>query len=289
MGRDEGAAPRLVCILAVGRSGTNHLATLLDSVPEIDSRRELFNPRQSYHMRREELAELAHRTRADFPLSSQSRKAVRVICRRPDLVMDCLVDHLRPQKRVLSFKVLSSQLSVRQIRNAILKRPDTLVVFLRRRPIDSFISRRKAQALQRWTKVDTTDLKIEIDAADFLKWWRRSARWYRRLEAACWRMGKPVHYLSYEDDIDIAPEQAVRRFCAMLERSGVADFSHVRPAEQIKGLARQDRTTDVRERVGNWPEFERRLAELGALDKATRPIPRFAPNWWDRLCRRLRG
>jgi Sulfotransferase family len=278
--------PKLLCIIGVGRTGTNHLASVLAEIPEIDSRREVFNPQRSWVVHPHELAELSRRSGEAFPHSPESAAAVKAIRQHPGLVMDCLAELLPADKRILCFKVFRGQLSIRQVKRAIISRPDTIVVFVRRRPLDTFVSYRKAAYLKQWAKVDTTKLKVTLDPASFVKWWRQTAAWYQRLEAACWSMDKPFHRLSYEEDIDCPPLEAARRFCAVLERHGIRNLT-MPQGDKALGLTRQDLNKDVGDRVANWPEFHDRLAAMGFLEKAFDPFPQFEPSAWDRLRHRL--
>jgi Sulfotransferase family len=278
--------PKLLCIIGVGRTGTNHLASVLADIPEIDSRREVFNPQRSWTVHPHELAELSRRCGKVFPPSPESAEAVKVIRQHPGLVMDCLADLLPPDKRVLCFKVFRGQLSIRQMKRTIISRPDTIIVFVRRRPIDTHVSYRKAAYLKQWAKVDTTQLKVTLDPADFVRWWRQTAAWYERLEATCWAMDKPFHRLSYEEDIDCPPVEAAHRFCAVLERHGIRNLT-MPDADKALGLTRQDLNKDVGDRVANWAEFQSRLSAMGFLEKAFDPFPQFEPSAWDRLRHRL--
>lgn len=261
---------------------------MLSAIPEIDSRREIFNPRASYRLHRQELEELSRRTGRPFHPLSADPKAVRAIRRHPGLVLDCLSSVMPPNKRVLVFKVIMPQLRVRQIGRAIIDRRDTIVILHRRRPIDVYISRAKAAHLQSWMNVDTTDVKVAIDAGEFIRWWSEADAWYRRLEAECWLRNKHVHHLTYEDDIDCGRVEMVRRFCAILAYYGITGFS-IPPEDKLRGLSRQDRNQDPADRVVNWPEFRGRLAAMGCLEKAFAPFPNFRPGAWDRLRCRLSG
>jgi Sulfotransferase family len=278
--------PKLLCIIGIARTGTNHLASVLADIPEIDSRRELFNPLRSWTMHPHELAELSRRSGKTFPHSPEDARAVQVIRQHPDLALDCLADLLPPDKRILCLKVFRNQLSIRQVKRTIIRRPDTIVVFVRRRPIDTYVSYRKAAYLKQWAKVDTTKLKVTLDPAGFVKWWRQTAAWYLGVEAACWSIDKPFHRLSYEEDIDCPPIEAARRFCAVLERHGIRNLTMPQADKEI-GLTRQDLNREVGDRVANWPEFRDRLAAMGFLEKAIEPFPQFEPGRWDRLRRRL--
>jgi hypothetical protein len=280
--------PRLLCIVGIARTGTNHLAAVLDSIPEIDTRRELFNPLKCWTMHPDELAELSRRSGKVFPHSVESPQTVEVIRRHPGLALDCLADLKKPDKRILCFKVFRGQLSRRQVKKAIISRPDTIIVFARRRPIDAYVSYRKATYIKQWARVDTTDLKVNLDAAAFVKWWGLTSTWFLRLEAACWAMGKPFHRLSYEDDIDCPPAESARRFCAILEANGIRNLT-MPPEDKAIGLTRQDLNREVENRVANWPEFHRRLSEMGALDKAFAPFPHYQPSTWDKFLHRLFG
>lgn len=280
------AAPKLACILGLGRTGTNHLATILSKIPEIDSRRELFNPARIWGMHPAELADFSRRAGKTLPCSSEHPQMRREVRRRPGLALDCLADMLAPEKQILVFKVFAGQLSVRQVKKAIIARPDTVIIFLRRRPIDTYISCRKASKLRKWVNVDTTEFKLAIDARRFLKWWRQSSAWYRGLEVACWEKGKSFYEMTYEDDIAISPLEAARRFCAILEDCGLGPFTMPGDDAAI-GLKRQDRNTTIDDRIANWPQFERDLIARSSLDRAFEPFPHHQPTGWDRLRRRV--
>jgi hypothetical protein len=279
---------RLVCILGIGRVGSNHLCQVLSCIPEIDSHTEPFHPRYCYGLNRRELIELSRRAGASFEPSSDNPEAVKIARRHPGHVLNCLSSLLAPEKRIASFKILPGQLTLPQIERKILGRPDVIAMFLRRRPIDAYISHMKARHLQQWSDVDTTDLRIEIDAADYLSWWYACARWYMRLEAECWYRNKALHRLTYEDDIAIAPAETAQQFCAQLEPYGLGDFT-IPDDAQIAGLARQDRNAGLADRVSNWPEFQRELERIGGLDRTFAPFPHFRPHAGDRLRRWLFG
>ena len=236
----------------------------------------------------DELKELSRRSGQTFPCSPADRHAVRAIRRRPGLVLDCLADMMAPERRVLCFKVFKGQLSVRQVRKAIISRPDTIIVFIRRRPIDAYISQRKACQINKWTGLDTTRIKVDIDADRFIKWRRGTRRWYHWLEAACYSINKPFYELSYEDDIDRAPVEAARRFCAILEQGGAGPLT-LPKGNLTTGLTKQDRNRDISDRVGNWAEFYRAMAARHALDMVFAPIPHYQPTWWNSLWVRLLG
>jgi hypothetical protein len=278
--------PRLICLVAVARSGTNHLASVLSMIPQLDVRHEIFHKTRCQMMHPHELAELSRRSGRKFPASCENAAAVSAVRARPDLVMDCLTNLMAPEKSLVYFKVFRLQLTPRQVRNAIIKRPDTIVMFLRRRPIDTFISLRKALNLQHWYGRDTTELKISIDADDFIGWWGRTSAWFRKVEAACWAMGKPFHRLSYETDINVPAEQALERFREILASHGLADME-IGQERALGEHHRQDRNTEIGDRVANWPEFRQRLGDKGFLEKAFSPFPNYEPTAWDRFRLRL--
>jgi hypothetical protein len=278
--------PKIICMVTVARSGTNHLGSTLSSIAELDVRQEIFNRTRCQMMHPRELAELAHRCGRSFPPVCDSPETVSAVRRRPDLVMDCLTDLMAPDKRLLYFKVFRLQLSVSQVRDAFIRRPDTIIVFLRRRPIETFISLRKALQVQNWYGGDTTRLKIDIDADDFIGWWGRTSAWFRGVEAACRAMDKPFHQLQYEDDIDVPVETTLERFREILASHGVTNLTIARHGKR-EDVKRQDRNKELSDRVANWPEFQQRLKDKGFLEKAFSPFPAYEPTAWNRVRYRL--
>jgi hypothetical protein len=239
-------------------------------------------------MHRHEIEDFSRRIGKKLPCSTGHWRTVRQIRRRPDLALDCILDLMAPEKQILIFKVFPGHLSIRQVAHAILGREDSVIVFIRRRPIDAYVSMLKAKHLQQWTTVDTTEMKIEVDPRQFLKWRRQTSAWYRRLEGACWRMGKPFHRLTYEADLAASPRAVSERFCRILEDSGLGPFT-LPPDDPTIGLMRQDRNADVRDRMANWDEFQSYLKAKGLLDMAFEQIPEFQPTFWDLLRLGLRN
>lgn len=282
----QAVTPRLICVVAVARSGTNHLASVLSRIAELDVRHEIFHRTRCQMLHQHELAELSRRSGRSFPLACESAEAVSAVRRRPELVMDCLTDLMAPEKRLVCFKVFRLQLSVRQVRNALIRRPDTIVVFLRRRPIDTFVSLRKALHIQNWYGADTTKLRINIDADDFIGWWGRTSAWFRKVEAACWAMNKPFHRMSYEDDVDVPADRTFDRFRAILAAHGVTELTVAEEGE-LGAARRQDHNKELGDRVANWSEFQQRLSDKGFLEKAFSPFPNHEPTAWDRFRRRI--
>lgn len=272
-GRD---GPKILCIVGIPRTGTNHLCSILRQIPQVESRFEIFHPVRSYTMQPDELMELSRLVGRSFEPSSENREAVGVIREHPSLALDCILRFMQAPKRVLSFKVFSHHLPLEVVRSEIIARPDTMVVFVRRRPIDTYISHQKAIGLGKWSMVDTTDFKVPIDAADFVNWWQQAVDWYHYLEAACLEHGKTRHHLSYEKDISTDGTHLARRLCAIMASDGVAGLS-IPGGDQLTGIPRQDRTEGIEQRVSNWSEFYEQLSALGAKDKAFAPMPHFTP------------
>jgi hypothetical protein len=101
--------------------GSNHLSRVLSSIPEIDSRTELFHPRYCYSLHRHELIELSRRAGASFEPSNDNPEAVKIARRHPSHVLNCLSSLMAPEKRIASFKILPDQLTLSQIERKILE------------------------------------------------------------------------------------------------------------------------------------------------------------------------
>jgi len=266
--------PRLLCVVGIPRTGTNYLCSVLNRFSGIEGRFEIFHPNRSYSMHPVELLELSRLLGKRFVASPEDPEAVRTIRSHPELALECILRLMPPSKRLLTFKVFSHHLTAAQVTEAIVARPDAMIVFVRRRPVEAYISHQKALALGKWSQIDTTDLEIRISAENFLQWWQQAADWYLSLEAACWAYGKRFNRLSYERDIDIAPAHLVQRLKALLASNGIHDLA-VPDGDLSTEVSRQDRTEDVERRVVNWVEFCDQLSATGAEHKAFDPMPQF--------------
>ncbi|MBV9993374.1 MAG: hypothetical protein JOZ72_19030 [Alphaproteobacteria bacterium] len=251
------------------RTGSSHLNKLLKSIPELNAKSELFHAKRQVVLSPRELAMLKQRSGMDVddkPAFAAWRRA------HPLATLEAIRDGAW-RKRIVAFKVFPGHVEHGLLETELIPRDDTAFAILTRRPIESYISGRKAQNAGTFSKQDTTDIKPELSSEDFGAWARKMRRWYRWCEETLEAKGKPFARISYERHLDReSGADAVRDLIALLRPLGVDRLSE--PSEVTEGQ-RQDRERRYQDRVANWAAFEAevradpRLAKL--LDWAQRP------------------
>lgn len=224
-----------ICLITGPRTGANHLMRLGGNLAELKTFPELFSS-------------LAERI-------------------EPDNVLDrATAETQAERKRVLTFKLWHDTLEAETVEQLVLSRPGVRVIFVVRRQIDAYVSWCKAISVHQWQDVDTSTVRLTLDADDFAAWIEAQERWYDRWRNWLNRRFLPCPILRYETDIDQPPEWTLRRFSAAAAQVGVT--LRVPAALTTAGLVKQDRIKAAADKVDNWPAFSRTLVVRGLEKRA---------------------
>lgn len=239
---------RFLYVFATARTGSNHLNRLLRSCPEFNAKAELFHPHLPPRVSPQERAALEARAECTF-----DDRALRTWLREhPADALDAI--YKGGGQRIVIFKLFPGQLPLPVIASQFLENADMRFAVLRRRPIECFISREKANSLDRFLAVDTTEIKPAIAAAAFVAWAIRTQRWYEWVLSNLAARGLTHVELSFERHLDTrSGEDALGQILALLRPLGTPEIAI--PRRVLVG-ARQDREAEYQNRVANWPEFE---------------------------------
>jgi hypothetical protein len=120
--------------------------------------------------------------------------------------------------------------------------------------------------VHKWQDVDTSAVRLSLDADDFAAWMEAQERWYDRWRNWLNRRFLPCPILRYETDIDQPPEWALRRFASAAAQVGVT--LRVPAALTTTGLVKQDRIKAAADKVDNWPAFSKALVARGLEKRA---------------------
>lgn len=224
-----------ICLITGPRTGANHLMQLGGNLAELKSFPELFNS-------------LAERIEPDHVLDRAAAEAQ------------------AERKRVLTFKLWHDTLEAETVEHMVLSRPGVRVIFVVRRQIDAYVSWCKAISVHRWQDVDTSAVRLSLDANEFAAWMDAQERWYDRWRNWLNRRFLPCPILRYETDIDQPPVSALRRFSAAAAQVGVT--LRVPATLNTPGLVKQDRIKAAADKVDNWPAFSRALVAQGLEKRA---------------------
>jgi hypothetical protein len=265
-------APRIVCIIGVPRTGSHHLDRLLASCRDFNVQREIF------HDKTLDMSDRDRRAIANAAGGGmEDEAALAAWCRaHPPETLERLFEN--GGRKLLFFKLFPGHLSRQQIAQHLFPRKDVCYLVLRRRPIESYISNRKARLVGVYSKKDTTETKAVLDAGHFATWAHNIRSWYDWQLKALMRHKRPFMEVIYETDLESVPaETALGNILAGLAGMGVPQ---VEPPAKIFSGERQDKEPDYRNRVGNWAEFEAALsadAERAVLLEWAQATPKKTP------------
>lgn len=237
MSETAGAARRFV-ILAVPRSGSNMLCTLLDSHPGILCHHEVFNPKG---------IRLALALRGtDFSLGTVEERA-----RSPEVILE------RVWERHLGFPCVGFKLTHRQheaiYRRLLADASIDKVVLRRRNRLKTYVSNRVAEALSQWEVYREADLapgrervRVEVDPRHFLESVAFDDAYYAEIRAAVEAGGHRSIELTYE------------RLGSREEQNAVLRFLGVAPtADGLRARSVKQNSCDLRDLVANYEELRR--------------------------------
>lgn len=250
----------LVLVCAAPRTGTNHLCRILDGFSHLKAHTEVFARDVAFSVQTEDLEALSDITGCILPTGRNAPVSPTVtqhIYDEPGATVMALWRTRKPEHRALSLKLFGYHLPRGWTKEFLAMGAVPLVV--KRRKIDSYVSKLKAQRIQAWVGADTTLLKVRADIRDYRYWLHRHAQWYDHVEE---HGIDPIH-LRYETDIAQPVPELVDRLTETLGNR--VDLGEWR---EVRGLTRQDRNTTVADKVSNWDEFAEQLQAEGLYEDA---------------------
>lgn len=245
---------KFVCLLASRRTGSNHVCSLLSKSAGLNVKYEIFHrtwSAPSSDEERECFEDASSRPFADEAEFRQWRAA------HPAKALEAY--YLAGQRRPLVFKLFPEHMERSLIASELFSSAEIGFLVLRRRPIESYISDRKAEIVGCYHRVDTTEVKPALSAEHFAPWAEDVRDWYAWAARELAASGAPWVDLDYETQFRVAgDDEAFGVLADALERLGLPrpkiTYDHT-------GLPRQDREPDYKSRVANWAEFAAALRE----------------------------
>jgi hypothetical protein len=240
---------KFICILSAARTGSTYLTRLLRSCGDLAAYGEIFGkgrkPGEFVDILRGAAGDEAPDDAATIPWRRNN----------PGRALDAI--KAGTAAGPIAFKIFHMNLRWPLLREQVFSRTDTGFIIQTRRPIESYISLIKAQAYRvPFRNSDTTELKPELDPANFLHWATLTRNWYDFLEENV--PGKrPFARLSYEAHLmDRSPNDALATVLNFIEEFG---FRRPTVGQAIQSLERNDKEAQFQDRVANWAGFEKEL------------------------------
>ncbi|WP_221585421.1 hypothetical protein [Microbacterium sp. G2-8] len=264
-GTDGASLPEVV-VLSAPRNGTNYFCECLDGLPEVVGLYEIFNPGGVYGTGRENLLPALVQA-ADVRAGSETDpELIRFFREQREEALSALAEAVRHTGRgVLAYKVFPSQVEHDAL-IGLLSAPHRRAMFLVRDRLSVYVSYRKALLAESWKHTDTSGIRPEIDADDFLAWSRENDVWFERIADALDGIGKGYRVLSYARDVDRPKGELLRDVRATLAAEGLrVTLPTTEPRQRFQ---RQDVRVGPFDKIANGDAVRAELTARGELEYA---------------------
>jgi len=135
----------------------------------------------------------------------------------------------------------------------ILNRPDCKLIIIRRNLLHSYISHKKAEHFDKWSKVDTTNTKLKINLQNFLDYYNKTTRAYVTIINSI--RHKNVLFLEYEQIHKLSSEeQKINYILEKLKLIGL-DLEFNKP-DGYEFLFKQDKNKKISDKVLNYHDLK---------------------------------
>lgn len=250
-----------ICVLALPRSGTSYLVEVWRDFANHASFGEMFHNKGANDC--EPHLDALNASLGVSANTIHDPYLIKAMAENPEKAVTSISASLkRAGYTSLSWKVFPSHMERRTLRR-FLKERNAVPVFVKRKPIDSYISSQKATLLQNWGHADTTEVQVELDYDDFCRWHRAKGSWMSAMRKHLDHNEIPYGTLTYEHDIDQPIDQTLLNSQKALASLGV--HLQIAPNRKIARRVKQDRSASQSKKVSNWEAFENKARADDAL------------------------
>lgn len=255
---------KTICVFAIHRTGTNYLGSVLKQWPALAAFDEVFHARQAYGVKQPQLRAIGASAGREFAGADDPELVAWVRARPVETVEALRRVARRKEKAGLYFKVFLGQWTPppAQVIAGLAADPGFTPVVLQRRPIDVYVSYRKAEAAGQYKQVDTTDAPVRLSADHYAHWAGQAREWYGQVSAALAAAGAAPLHATYEADVDKPPRALASHWSRLLGVPAPAAL------DEALALPRQDRSARLEDKIVNADEFFAGLRERGLWDES---------------------
>jgi Flp pilus assembly protein TadD/LPS sulfotransferase NodH len=231
------AGPKKFVIFTAARSGSNLLATLLRSHPDVECQYELFDPIRviSSDLDDEKLND------KDFRDND------------PEAYLERLFAHF-PDKKAVGFKVVPCD-GMQDLVDYLISRDDIVKIVLERdNRLLSFSSRLIAKKTDQWglpEDVEAKHEKVAFDESEFFRYLADLNDWFGSIRESLQNAGQDVHHLEYKELLDRKKQKEL------------LEFLSVDPEVPLSTSIRKQNSDSYRDRFINPEEVKQALDKAG--------------------------
>ena len=253
-----------IIILSFARTGSNYISSLLanNNKERIKFISEPFHPEGCIGLSQQDAIILGNKYNLEVDHFSDLN-LVKEIHNKPTSLIFKVHKHLMKNEEYFMFKVFHDHLNISQLKE-LLKFPFNKIFILKRRPIDMFISLCKAQKLNKFYKIDTTDLGIKIDLKRFLKYHFTIKKWYAIYKKLSLKHKGKIDIIDYDEFTGFNEVETYHILKNKLTSIGInlnPDFN------TSSEFFKQDKELLYSSKVVNWESFFKDITKKESLNK----------------------
>ncbi|BAU64181.1 hypothetical protein STA3757_15520 [Stanieria sp. NIES-3757] len=250
---------QILAWIAIPRTGTNFLCSLMYHHPLITSYYEIFHPQQfhaGYKSNTEGIIKYINQKYCFNFLNAEDTNLIQWIRNNPSELIDILV-YFNPERHI-SFKLFPDHLDKKMIESAIIKNKNIKKILVKRDLLAAYISHEIALKTNRWNNFDTSQIQISLSVEKFEKWVNRAEQWYEFFESYH-NIDKQGYFVINYEDIHAHKTNLdkLKYLDNFLKNIGI-EFpkEYQLPSENyIKILKKQDTRANIEEKIINYKEF----------------------------------
>ena len=229
---------KLIVILSLARSGSSNLVKLFKNFKYIDHNTEVFNPDLKFSFNN-----IKNRDKLRIKYGNNYKNFIIENC----LYEECLkliIDS--SNKKFIVIKILDYQVPFEQIIKII--NISYKVLFLERKNIlDRYISIKKANMIQEWAHVDTTNINIVFNQEDYNKFKKHHITINDKFKELLIK-NKNMTYIKYKNTIN--PMKILSRINIIIPELKIKNIKN------IICLQIQDKSKSYKKKIKNYEEFK---------------------------------
>ena len=162
-------------IIGIERTGTNYLCSLLNQLPQVEARFEIFANVAAISLTPTEVQLISAFANQPFK-DKTDPELIRYLKNNVDETLHLIQQKLPNRKQVFSFKIFREHLPQSTMAGLIQSHQ---TIFVTRTVIDTYISFMKALQAKVWINQNTTRLKPTLKIDHFIYWYRETLKYYR--------------------------------------------------------------------------------------------------------------
>ena len=259
--------PRTIVWIAIPRTGTNFLCSLMYHHPAITSYYEIFHPDKFYGGYQTNVPGIIDYINKKYAFNfstDRDPQLIQWIHDHPAKLIDTLL-YFNPENYI-SFKLFPAHLNREAIESTIIRNRTIRKVLVKRDLLAAYISHEIALKTNKWKDFDTSKAKISISVEKFIKWLNWAEAWYRLFEEHNYIDKRECSIINYEDihahQTNIDKLSYIDRF---LRNIGIEFPQEYRlPSnDYIKIMSKQDKRKNIAEKIINYQDFLQEIRDRG--------------------------